>query len=496
MKYIAYCRKSTEDETHQAQSIETQERILKEYSTNNNLEIADFIIETKSAKDDGNRPEFENMLKKFEKGEADGLLVCHIDRISRNWIEAGRISKLHDLGLIKEIRTPSKIYNSATDMFMMGIELASATYYSRNLSARVKEGIETKLKKGEYGAPAPLGYKNNHGNIIPNKKTSHFIQEIFELYSTGDYSINQITEKLYLNGFRTHKANKKVYKSVIHRILTNPVYYGVIVSKGKEYQGSYKPLISKSLFTKVQYLLNKANHSKTQKHNFLFNNYLICEKCGCQFTSTIKKNRHIYYYCTNGKHICDEHFKYLNEKDVDKLISQVIADITINPKMAKTSLNLYAEDLKKENSNKIGVSQIINDQIDNLKKKKNRLLDLLLNKQIDDKTYNDKKLEIENEITALEDRKNHSKFDDLDTTLELLKKFKNTAISLKKMYDYGNREVKENLLKSVLWNASIQNQNIQKVTYKKPYEYLKKAVNCDDFLVWRARWDSNPRSSA
>ena len=86
---------------------------------------------------------------------------------------------------------------------MMGIELASATYYSRNLSQRVKEGIETKLKKGEYGAPAPLGYKNKNGNIIPNKNNSHFIKEIFKLYTTGDYSISQITNKLYLEGFRT-----------------------------------------------------------------------------------------------------------------------------------------------------------------------------------------------------------------------------------------------------------------------------------------------------
>ena len=138
MRYFAYCRKSSENDSHQAQSIETQIRILKEFSLNNNLDIADFIIETKSAKDDGNRPQFEEMLKRFAKKEAEGLLVCHIDRISRNWIEAGQISKLHDLGLIKEIRTPSKTYNTSADMFMMGIELASATYYSRNLSERVK----------------------------------------------------------------------------------------------------------------------------------------------------------------------------------------------------------------------------------------------------------------------------------------------------------------------------------------------------------------------
>ncbi|MBP6866711.1 recombinase family protein [Candidatus Shapirobacteria bacterium] len=381
-------------------------------------------------------------------------------------------------------------------MFMMGIELASATYYSRNLSQRVKEGIETKLKKGEYGAPAPLGYKNKNGNIIPNKNNSHFIKEIFKLYTTGDYSISQITNKLYLEGFRTYRANKKVHRSVIHRILTNPLYCGIIVSKGKEYQGSFKPLISRSLFTKAQYLLNRSNHQKKQKHNFLFSNYLTCNKCNCKLTATIKKGKHVYYYCTNSRHNCDQHLKYLTEKSVDILMSQIMSKITIDPEIAELSLNLYIDDLKRGNSNKTIIDQTIDNQINNLNKKKNRLLDLLLNQQIDNQTYDSKKLEIETEITALENQKNHSKFNDLNTILELLKKFKNTAISLKKMYDSGDREVKDNLLKSTLWNATIENQKLQKVTYKQPFSYLENMGKNDDFSVWRARWDSNPRSSA
>jgi len=243
MKYISYCRKSSEDESHQAQSIETQRRILKEFSENNKLEIVKTFIETKSAKDDGNRAEFEKMLECFKNGEADGLLVCHIDRISRNLIEAGIINKFFDLGIIKEIRTPSKIYNTISDFFMMGIELVSASNYSRALSQRVKEGIETKLRKGEYTMPAPLGYKNNHVNIVPNISTMGYVQKAFQLYSTGQYSIRQITEILYSEGFRTSRGNKKVYKAVVHRILTNPIYYGLIIQKGKEYRGSFEPLI-------------------------------------------------------------------------------------------------------------------------------------------------------------------------------------------------------------------------------------------------------------
>ena len=496
MKYFAYCRKSTEDSSHQAQSIETQKRILSDFASNNDIEIVDYIIETRSAKDDGNRPEFTNMLSRFEKGEADGLLVAHIDRITRNLIEAGMVQKLNDLGIIKEVRTPDRIYSNQADFFMIGIELTSATYYSRNLSKRVKEGIATKLSKGEYSAPAPLGYKNNHGNIIPDSKTQHFIKEAFELYATGTYSVNQIAEKLYSEGFRTRRGGNKVYKSVIHRILNNPVYYGVMINRGKRYQGSFKPLISMALFNKVQFLLNGTHHTKKQKHNFLFNKYLTCEKCGCRITATLKKEKHTYYYCTNGKHNCDQHSKYLTENIIDKLISGVISDITLDQEMANLSLNMYADELKNKSLNKIGESQIIQEQIDNLKKKENRLLDMYLNQDIAKQIYESKKAEIEENLEDLNTALKNSKNNNPEITLELLEKFKNTAVSLKKMYDTGDREIKENLLKSVLWNATIENEKIGKVTYKKPFAYLEKMVKTNDFSLMRARWDSNPRSSA
>ena len=57
------------------------------------------------------------------------------------------------------------------------------------------------------------------------------------------------------------------------------------------------------------------------------------------------------------------------------------------------------------------------------------------------------------------------------------------------MYDSGDREVKDNLLKSTLWNATIENQKLQKVTYKQPFSYLENMRKNDDFSVWRTIWD-------
>lgn len=96
MKYFIYCRRSSEEESKQVQSLETQERELLDYASKYNLQIKEVIKESKSAKTDGNRALFTKMLESISHGEANGLLVLHIDRLSRNGIESGKLIKLFE----------------------------------------------------------------------------------------------------------------------------------------------------------------------------------------------------------------------------------------------------------------------------------------------------------------------------------------------------------------------------------------------------------------
>ena len=109
MKYIIYCRKSSEDDSHQVQSLETQITLLDELAKRSNLDVVDRLQESRSAKNVDNRPLFNSMIERVKNGEIDGLLVAHIDRLSRNGSESALITKLFEDGLLKEIRTPSKI---------------------------------------------------------------------------------------------------------------------------------------------------------------------------------------------------------------------------------------------------------------------------------------------------------------------------------------------------------------------------------------------------
>ena len=75
-KFFLYARKSTDVEDKQVLSIEAQITELRAFAKQNNLNIVDTFIEKQSAKIPG-RPIFGEMIKRIEKGEADGILAWH-----------------------------------------------------------------------------------------------------------------------------------------------------------------------------------------------------------------------------------------------------------------------------------------------------------------------------------------------------------------------------------------------------------------------------------
>ncbi|MBI3359265.1 MAG: recombinase family protein, partial [Nitrospirae bacterium] len=105
-KFFLYARKSTDEPDRQILSIEAQIDELKEFATQEQLEIVETFVESQTAKEPG-RPIFNNMPSLIKKGKASGILAWHPDRLARNSIDGGRIIYLYDLGKIKELKFPT-----------------------------------------------------------------------------------------------------------------------------------------------------------------------------------------------------------------------------------------------------------------------------------------------------------------------------------------------------------------------------------------------------
>ena len=160
MKYIIYCRKSSESEDRQEQSIDSQEHELMAMAEKQKLTIVKILKESQSAKKVG-RPIFNELLKMLSSGKADGVLCWKLDRLSRNPIDTGYVQSLLQDGVIKNIKTFERDYFPHDNILMMVFEMGMANQYIRDLSVNVKRGNREKLARGEWPNHAPFGYLNN-----------------------------------------------------------------------------------------------------------------------------------------------------------------------------------------------------------------------------------------------------------------------------------------------------------------------------------------------
>lgn len=481
MKYIIYCRKSSEAEDRQILSIESQYNELIKIVERDQLEIIEVFKESMSAKAPG-RPLFNEMIKKIEKLDGVGILTWKMDRLARNAMDGGIISWYMDRGLITEIRTFGRTYkNTSEDKFMMGLDFNVAKKYVDDLSVNVKRGNRSKLESGGWPNQAPIGYLNNKldKTIIVNKKIGKYITRLFKLYATGGYTIKQLANKLYDEGLRNSKGNK-ISKSTIYKTLNNPFYYGMMLRDGILYPGKHIPLISKNVFDQAQLVAQSKLHSKQQKHSFPLRGFMRCANCGCMLTASIKKG-HIYYYCTNGKRNCEEHKKYIRAESIDKIVTNVFGKVHFKKEMIEIMYEAAKQKLDNKNEYVASSLDSLQEALKSIKEKQNRLLDTFISGLISQDIYKEKMKILNNELTETKKQMQDIKKSSPSSTLEQTKNVFLSANRAKKEYRKANNDGKRLLIENLLWNLEIKNQKMASFQLKMPYQLLVTGAKKSDF---------------
>ncbi|MEK7076188.1 MAG: recombinase family protein, partial [Patescibacteria group bacterium] len=286
IKYIAYCRKSTDEKNKQVLSIDQQIAELKEFAKNQNLEIIDYICESRTAKTIG-RPLFNQMLQRIENGEAQGIVSWHADRLARNSIDGGKIIYSLDTGKLVDLKFPSFWFeNSPQGKFVLNIAFSQSKYYVDNLSENVKRGMRHKIRLGIWPVQAPLGYLNDkvNKNIVVEPVKSKIVKKCFEMFATGKHSFVSISKYLF-NLNVTTRLGKKLNTTTIKKMLSNRFYLGILVYKNELHKGIHKPIISKQLFEATQKQIARFERPRYNGHDSPFIGLARCGECGGAITA-------------------------------------------------------------------------------------------------------------------------------------------------------------------------------------------------------------------
>ncbi|MBI4090440.1 MAG: recombinase family protein [Candidatus Komeilibacteria bacterium] len=487
MRYILYCRKSTDTEDKQVLSLESQEAELRGIAGRHGLEIVATLQESRSAKAEG-RPVFNAMVDMIQRKKADSIICWKLDRLARNFIDGGRVIDLLQKGVIKEIRTHEATHLPSDNVLLLAVQLGMANQYIRDLSENVKRGNRTKMERGEWPSYAPFGYQNDRVNktILLDERTAPYIRRIYELYSTGAYTLEQIRKITYGEGLRS-KSGRSVGKNQIHRFLQSKFYLGLMERGGKIYQGKHTSLVSRELYDRVQDVLHGRLHPRPKKYFYSARGFLTCGNCGCMLTADTKKG-HQYYYCTNGKGYCQEHRSYLRASDVDVLLSRLFLELHFDEELIEISGEAYRQSRLSGSSFVNHALQTLQNELQGLSERESMLTDAYTAKTLRKELYEAKMQELANRRVELYSQiENASREDRPKATFEQVREvFLDGNKAAKRYVEVGDVE-KRNMLEKLLSNASIRNKNIAQYTFKSPYQILANTPKTADFQTLSAQ---------
>lgn len=470
-KYFLYARKSTESEDRQVLSIDSQIEELKKIAEENQLQIVEVLSESKSAKAPG-RPVFNKMMARIYQGEAEGILCWKLDRLARNPVDGGQISWMLQQGVIKHIQTRERGYFPSDNVLMISVEFGMANQFLRDLAIGVKRGLEKKLRMGWRPGAAPTGYLNERleHTILPDPERFDLIRKAWDYMLTGSYTVPQILKKLNEEwGFRTKKTKRMgdnpMSMSGLYAIFTNLFYAGIILHKGREYNGIHKAMITLDEYNRVQIILGRKGKPRSKKHAFPFTGLIRCGECGCSITAETKNKlikstkeikHYTYYHCTRRRRdvLCSQK-KVTSAEEIENQIIKEIGKFTILPEFKDLALEVLNQSNDLEIVDRTKIYEMQQKAINEAQKQLDNLTQMRCRELIDDEEYLKEKQLLQLELNKLKQQQKETE-SRAENWLELTEKTFDFACYARIRFINGDIETKKAILAAIGSNWTLK----------------------------------------
>ena len=372
--------------------------------------------------------------------------------------------------------------SKAGDLTILGLNVVMAQNYVLSLRDNVVSGMNHQAEHGVCMYRAPLGYLNirkpdGKADVIVDTERAPIVQQLFEKYSTGLYSLKDMAKQCKQWGLTSKYNGKPLNTSAIHRILNNKFYIGEMVYKDSYFKHQYETLISPALFKMCQDIMHghkpeePKTHFKSTEEPFIFQGLVRCGECGCIMSSYKKVKpsgkEYVYLKCSHFKD-CDN--QQLSEVQVLKPIEEELKRLYVPEELFSYIKKDLEHIIRKQNKEHNQEVKLARSQYDKCQNKIKTLRSLLLEDKITPEEYRDMNENLKQEQYELE-----SKVALLTAADENFSIAITTIMSLAKnayqIFKSSRVETKRAILNILLSNLQIKDKQIS-YTLRKPFDLM------------------------
>ena len=472
---VIYARVSSREQEREGFSIPAQLKLLKEYALKNGFEVIKEYSDAETAKKAG-RTNYNLMLDFLKSNpEIKTILIEKTDRLYRNFKDYVTLEDYDlEIHLVKEGTIISK-NSKSHDKFIHGIKVLMAKNYIDNLSEEVSKGLHEGLEQGFWPFSPPYGYKRGEKkSLYIDSSKVLFVRKAFELFSTGQYSLRKLCEKLFEEGYYYQSQKPKITKTTLEAMLKNVIYTGQMRCNGIIYQGKHPAIISQELFEKTQHAFKKANSSKVRKNfDFLYPGVAKCAVCGYSICGERKKYDKVYYRCSHNDPTCTNTL-CISEKEMTASLRRHLLRIAIDEKLyelIKISLELSLKDEQNYHKNEVTrLNKEIEECTETLKKMYLDQLNNILDTDLWIRFKNEYEIKLNRLNNELEKHQN-ANLDYMDTGIKILDVCKKVSMPYKKI----TPQMIAQIVRMTASSVTIKDKKV-KMQFAEPYATLEKLI--------------------
>ncbi len=379
---VAYLRVSSLSQVD-GHSLDAQARLFNEICANRGwVPVTVYREEGASAHSESvkKRPVFRQLMEDARKGEFDIVVVHTLDRWSRNLrvtLESLANLAMNDVALVSI--TENIDYSTPQGMLMTQLLGSFAQFFSNMLGTHVSKGLDQRAVEGKHTGGLPFGYEScwvkerrerrqtcddeHPGGIHLVSTEAGAIKAMFERYSAGTTTLNQLAAWLNDQGFRTRNTRKLVNpdgsitqgprlftNASVRVILHNPFYAGLVKHRDEVYPGAHEPLVSKEMFDVVQDKL-RQNSGRSQtltprpERHYLLKGIIRCAYCLMPMWAQTYKSGSRYYRehrGSRGHAVCPVSGGSIPCEVADAQIGKIVEAIELGPRWEEEVLSIVS----------------------------------------------------------------------------------------------------------------------------------------------------------